>query len=159
MALIACGGVGGGGTTPPQVTVTVNPGLATLFASEAGNSWPTGATQQQFKATVNGSTDQSVTWAVTGGSANGAVDGNGLYTTPAVVPKSGDSDGYGHIGRGRDSGIGFCDSGDANGNGDIADYGDGYGNGWGGARVCGNADCAVEAIYRRDAEDARKTLY
>jgi hypothetical protein len=71
------------------VTVTVNPGLATLFANEAGNSWPAEATQQQFKATVNGSTDQSVTWAVTGGSANGTVDGTGLYTTPAVVPNPG----------------------------------------------------------------------
>ncbi len=89
MALIVCGGVGGGSTTPSPATVTVNPGLATLFANEAGNSWPAGITQQQFKATVNGSTDQSVTWAVTGGSANGTVDGSGLYTTPAVVPNPG----------------------------------------------------------------------
>jgi hypothetical protein len=86
MALLSCGGVAGGsGTTPPPVTVTVNPGLATLFADEAGNSWPAGITQQQFTATVNGSTNQSVTWAVTGGSANGTVDG-GLYSAPAVVP-------------------------------------------------------------------------
>jgi len=88
MVLISCGGVGGG-NTPPAETVTVNPGLATLFANEAGNSWPTGATQQQFSATVNGSTDQSVTWAVTGGSGNGTVDGTGLYTTPAVAPNPG----------------------------------------------------------------------
>jgi hypothetical protein len=92
MALLSCGAVAGGsGTTPPLVTVTVNPGLATLFADETypdgtGNSWPAGATQQQFAATVNGSTSQSVTWAVTGGIANGTVDGTGLYTTPAVVP-------------------------------------------------------------------------
>jgi hypothetical protein len=87
MALLSCGVVGGGsGTTPPPVTVTVNPGLATLFAKEAGNSWPTAATQQQFAATVNGSTSQSVTWAVMGGSADGTVDGMGLYTAPAVVP-------------------------------------------------------------------------
>jgi hypothetical protein len=86
MALLSCGGVAGGsGTTPPPVTVTVNPGLATLFADEAGNSWPAGITQQQFTATVNGSTNQSVTWAVAGGSANGTVDG-GLYSAPAVVP-------------------------------------------------------------------------
>jgi hypothetical protein len=88
MALISCGGVGGG-NKPPPATVTVNPGLATLFANEAGNSWPAGATQQQFKATVNGSTDQSVTWAVTGGSANGTVNAAGLYTSPAVVPNPG----------------------------------------------------------------------
>jgi hypothetical protein len=87
MAEISCGGVGGGGsTTPPVVTVTVSPGSETLFANEAGNSWPAGVTQQQFTATVNNSTNQSVTWAVTGGNANGTVDGTGLYTTPAVLP-------------------------------------------------------------------------
>jgi hypothetical protein len=59
---------------------TVSPASATLFANEAGNSWPKGATQQQFTA------NQTVTWAVTGGSANGTVDGTGLYTAPAVVP-------------------------------------------------------------------------
>ena len=86
VALLSCGGVAGSSTPPPPVTVTVNPGLATLFADEAGNTWPAGVTQQQFKATVNGSTDQSVTWAVTGGSSNGTVDGTGRYTAPAVVP-------------------------------------------------------------------------
>jgi len=87
MALISCGGVaGGGGGPPPPVTVTVSPGSANLFADEVGNSWPAGVTQRQFVATVNNSTNQSVTWAVTGGSVNGAVDATGLYTTPAVVP-------------------------------------------------------------------------
>jgi hypothetical protein len=86
IALISCGGVAGSGTPPPVITVTVNPGLATLFAYETGNSWPLGVSQQQFTATVNGSTNQSVTWAVTGGSANGTVDATGLYTAPAVAP-------------------------------------------------------------------------
>ena len=87
MAEISCGGVAGsGGGGPPPVTVTVSPGSANLFADEAGNSWPAGVTQKQFAATVNNSTNQGVTWAVTGGSANGAVDGTGLYTTPAVLP-------------------------------------------------------------------------
>ncbi len=89
LAPISCGSVAGGGggsPPPPAVTVTVNPGVATLYADEAGNSWPAGVTQQQFTATVNASTNQSVTWAVTGGNANGTVDGNGLYTAPAVVP-------------------------------------------------------------------------
>jgi hypothetical protein len=86
MALISCGGVaGGGGGPPPPVTVTVSPGSANLFADEAGNSWPAGVTQKQFTAIVNNSSNQSVTWAVAGGSANGTVDGTGLYTTPAVV--------------------------------------------------------------------------
>ncbi len=73
-------------TVETNVSVTVSPASATLFADEAGNSWPAGVTQQQFTATVNGSTNQSVTWAVTGGSANGTVDATGLYTTPAVSP-------------------------------------------------------------------------
>ncbi len=88
MVEISCGGVagGGGGGPPPPVTVTVSPGSVNLFADEAGNSWPAGVTQKQFAATVNNSSNQSVTWAVTGGSTNGTVDGTGLYTTPAVVP-------------------------------------------------------------------------
>jgi hypothetical protein len=67
-------------------TVTLSPSAATLFAAEAGNLWPPAVTQQQFRAVVNGSTNQSVVWAVTGGSTNGQVDGTGLYTAPAVVP-------------------------------------------------------------------------
>ncbi len=78
LALLSCGGVAGGGTVPPPVTV--NPGLATLFANEAGNSWPAGSNQQQFTA------NQSVTWAVTGGNANGTISGKGLYSPPALVP-------------------------------------------------------------------------
>src|ERR1700687_3412986 len=79
MAMISCGGVavGGGGTT----AVTVNPPTGTvLFADEPGNSWPAGGNQQQFTA------NQSVTWAVTGGGANGTIDGTGMYTPAATVP-------------------------------------------------------------------------
>jgi hypothetical protein len=86
MALISCGAVVGNGTITPPATVSVNPGLASLFANEAGNSWPAGANQQQFTATVSGSTSQSVTWSVTGGKVNGTVDPTGLYTAPEVVP-------------------------------------------------------------------------
>jgi hypothetical protein len=78
-ALISCGAVTGVSDIISS-PVTVNPGLATLFADEAGNSWPAGITQQQFAA------NQSVTWAVTGGDANGTIDGTGLYTAPAAVP-------------------------------------------------------------------------
>jgi hypothetical protein len=35
---------------------------------------------------VNGSSNQTVTWAVTPGNGNGSVDGNGLYSAPAAVP-------------------------------------------------------------------------
>jgi len=86
LAEISCGGLAGGSGTPPPVTITVNPGLATLFAAEAGNAWPAAATQQSFTATVNGGSSQTVTWAVTGGSANGTIDATGLYTAPAMVP-------------------------------------------------------------------------
>jgi hypothetical protein len=61
--------------------VTVNPQTGTvLFADEPGNSWPAGGNQQQFTA------NQSVTWAITGGNANGTIGGTGMYTPPAVVP-------------------------------------------------------------------------
>jgi hypothetical protein len=86
LALLSCGGLASSGTPPPNVTVTVNPGLATLFAAETGNSWPAGINQQQFSATVNASTNQAVTWTVIGGSTNGTVDTTGLYTAPATVP-------------------------------------------------------------------------
>jgi hypothetical protein len=72
--------------TNPSVTVTVSPASASAFANETGNTWPVSATQQQFTATVNNASDQSVTWAVAGGNANGTIDANGLYTSPAVVP-------------------------------------------------------------------------
>jgi hypothetical protein len=139
MALISCGGVAGSGssTTP----VTVNPQTGTvLFADEPGNSWPAavirGSNQQQFTA------NQSVTWAVTGGSANGAIGGTGMYTPPAVVPNPATVTVTATPATGA-VGIGFCDGGGADGSGPVADYGDGDGCGWGGAPGCCGADCAV----------------
>ena len=41
---------------------------------------------QQFTATVHNSSNQSVTWVVAGGAANGTIDLNGLYTAPGAVP-------------------------------------------------------------------------
>jgi len=85
--LAACGGLGGGGSQgPPAVTVTVSPGSATVYADEVGNTWPASATQQQFSALVNNGSSQTVAWAVTGGSPNGTIDANGLYTSPTVAP-------------------------------------------------------------------------
>jgi hypothetical protein len=64
----------------PGNSVTVTPGSATVN---------TGASQQ-FAASVQGSTDQSVTWAVngvTGGSSPiGFISAGGLYTAPLIVP-------------------------------------------------------------------------
>ena len=60
--------------------MTVTPGSATLL---------TGASQQ-FNATVESSTDQSVTWSVNGilggSSSLGFVSGAGFYTAPPIVP-------------------------------------------------------------------------
>ncbi|HEX9111307.1 MAG TPA: hypothetical protein VF845_07495 [Terriglobales bacterium] len=88
--MLACGGgggsSGGGPSPPPSVTVTVIPISANLFANVAGNAWPAAATQMQFAAQVIGATNQTVTWAVTGGSANGTIDATGLYTAPATPP-------------------------------------------------------------------------
>jgi len=58
---------------PPPVTVTVSPSSASVQVS----------TTKQFAATVNNSSDQSVTWNVTGG---GTITSGGLYTAPASVP-------------------------------------------------------------------------
>jgi hypothetical protein len=76
VGLISCGGVAGGGGGGQPVTVTVSP--SSVVVALGG--------QQQFTATVNNSSDQAVTWAVTGGSANGTISANGLYTAPAVAP-------------------------------------------------------------------------
>jgi subtilase family serine protease len=82
--MLACGG-GGGSTPPPPISVSVTPSSAVqLYANEAGNMWPS-ATQQQFSALVNNSTNQSVTWSVAS-SADGSVDSTGLYTAPVTVP-------------------------------------------------------------------------
>ena len=73
------------------ISVTVTPSSASVAVNA----------QQQFKAVVNGSSDQSVTWGV-----NGSVGGNssvgfidsvgGLYTAPNVAPTpaTGNSAGY-----------------------------------------------------------------
>ncbi len=82
--MLACGG--GSSTTTTPVSVTVTPSSTVqLYANEAGNAWLASATQQQFSATVNNSTNQNVTWAVAA-SADGTVSSTGLYTAPATVP-------------------------------------------------------------------------
>ncbi|HVM76655.1 MAG TPA: hypothetical protein VMU07_00690 [Candidatus Paceibacterota bacterium] len=60
----------------PAITVTVSPSTASV---------QTGKTQQ-FTATVTGSANTAVTWSVVGGSGNGTISSNGLYTAPATVP-------------------------------------------------------------------------
>lgn len=61
------------------VTVTVSPASAQVA---------TGA-QQQFSATVKGSTNTAVKWTVScSSSACGSISGTGLYTAPGAVPSS-----------------------------------------------------------------------
>lgn len=63
-----------------SVTVSVQPPSASVYASE----------QQQFTATVTGTTDTQVNWSVNtiaGGKATyGTITTSGLYTAPASVP-------------------------------------------------------------------------
>lgn len=83
MALIwaGCGG-GKSSTTTTTVAVTISP----TTASVAGGG------TQQFTATVTGSTNTAVTWAVSGtpgGNANvGTISTTGLYTAPTILPAS-----------------------------------------------------------------------
>ena len=72
--------------TSGQSELTVSPAMVSLFANEPGNTWPAGATQQQFSATLGNTTNPSVTWSVLGGGANGTISANGLYSAPATVP-------------------------------------------------------------------------
>ena len=85
--MVACGG-GGSSPPPPPISVTVSPSTTVqLYANETGNQWPAGANQEQFSATVNNSTNQNVSWAVTGASTNGTIGStSGIYVAPATVP-------------------------------------------------------------------------
>ena len=78
--VVGCsGGVSGGGTTAPLVTVSVSgPSSVRLLATS------------QFTATVSGTSNQSVTWQVNnvagGNSSVGTISGTGLYTAPSALP-------------------------------------------------------------------------
>lgn len=82
VSLAACAGGTQSVTTPPPppVTVTVQPGTATLFLGQT----------QQFAATVTGSSNTNVNWSVsgiTGGNSTvGMISANGLYSAPATLP-------------------------------------------------------------------------
>jgi len=74
----ACGGGGNNPPTPPSVSVSP----ATANVQEGS--------QQQFTATVSGTSDNAVTWqvnGVTGGNTSvGTISATGLYTAPSVIP-------------------------------------------------------------------------
>ncbi|HEV1995135.1 MAG TPA: hypothetical protein VGR03_12470 [Candidatus Acidoferrum sp.] len=72
-------------TKSDTATVTVVSGIA-VTVSPAKTNVIVGTTQQ-FTATVTGTANQTVTWSVVGGAANGSINVNsGLYTAPATVP-------------------------------------------------------------------------
>ena len=71
LGLAACGG----GSRPP---VSVNVAASSATVPVNGTDF--------FTATVINSSNQTVTWAVVGGSANGTIDSTGTYHAPATVP-------------------------------------------------------------------------
>ena len=77
LALAACGNNSNNPNTP---SVTVSPATANV---QEGS-------QQQFTATVSGTSDNTITWqvnGVTGGNSSvGTISGTGLYTAPSVIP-------------------------------------------------------------------------
>ena len=87
--LVGCGGGGGTGggeqiQPPAQIVVTVSPGRVDLYPNLPGA--PLDRVTQPFSALVSDTGNESVTWSVVGGDANGTIDANGLYTAPAAVP-------------------------------------------------------------------------
>jgi hypothetical protein len=84
VAEISCGGAVGGSGPPPPPIVTVTVGLG-IPSSVYPNSPGSPAQTAQFTATVTGSNNTAVTWAVT--TANGGtIDSNsGLYTAPGAA--------------------------------------------------------------------------
>ena len=82
-------GGGGGNSTPPPPpppppasSVTLTPTNSTIFAGQTVT----------FKVTVNGTSDQTVTWSVNGivgGNASvGTISTDGLYLSPSAMPAS-----------------------------------------------------------------------
>jgi hypothetical protein len=78
--LTGCGSVSSISTPPPSLSVSVQPGSASLFLGQS----------QQFSATVTGSANTLVNWSVNGIAGGNATAGTitiaGLYTAPRILP-------------------------------------------------------------------------
>jgi hypothetical protein len=74
--LVGIDACGGGSSSAPPVSVSV---------TASASSIPVNGTAT-FTAAVMNSSNQSVTWAVKGGSANGTISASGFYTAPSQVP-------------------------------------------------------------------------
>ena len=70
-------------TVLPAISVSVSPTTAEVAVD----------TEQQFTASVSGTSNTAVTWSISGGGCSGAACGtissSGLYTAPAAVPSPG----------------------------------------------------------------------
>lgn len=82
MALLAACGSGGASNDLPNVQMSITPFQVSLDAGQT----------QQFTATVTGTKNTAVTWAISGtgcsGAACGTIDANGLYTSPTLIPSN-----------------------------------------------------------------------
>lgn len=78
--LVACGG-GGSSAAPVAVSVSPNP-LNTLWPNLQGA--PLQA--QQFTATVTGTSNTAVTWAISSGGTTDTIASDGIYTAPTATP-------------------------------------------------------------------------
>jgi hypothetical protein len=72
--LMVVTGCGGGGTTSP-IFVSISPSTASLNQGDA----------QTFTATVTGTSNLAVNWAVQEGAAGGSITGMGVYTAPGTA--------------------------------------------------------------------------
>ena len=79
---VGCGGSKSSSTTTTTVFVTISPTTASIA----------GGATQQFTATVTGSTNTAVNWAVDGtpggNATTGTITATGLYTAPTILPAS-----------------------------------------------------------------------
>jgi len=70
--LLVLTGCGGGGTTNPAIEISISPSTANL--NQGGT--------QSFNATVTGTNNAAVNWAVQEGAAGGSISNMGVYTAP-----------------------------------------------------------------------------
>jgi hypothetical protein len=73
LAAVGCGS--GAENQPPAVSVTISPGAQTV---DQGGT-------QDFKATVTGTTNTTVTWSVQEGAAGGVITSAGVYIAPQAA--------------------------------------------------------------------------
>jgi hypothetical protein len=77
----------GPGAVSTALALNVTPSVSVAVTPSGASATPGGT--KQFQASVSGSANQAVTWGVVGGPDAGVIDGNGVYTAPAVAPVAG----------------------------------------------------------------------